>query len=298
LSGDDPVPLQMDISVPGRIGYHEFSPSLDHIVFPVTGDDKTCALWGAPVSWKQRRTTGPAVVIFSNWDFLPGPGLDMPIAWPPDGKRIAATQWRKDEIWIASVEGGEPALLTRAPGLSGSAVWSPDGTMIAFHTSLPDKGNVLHVVSVSGGLPKPVREFTFSSNNVLVGGRRGQVAWSPDGKALTIADGKMILSMPLSGGPSQPLVTLNNIGMNIACGLRWSPDGQILTFGDPSSGGPIRAYHRQDGRITKIAEKVISYFWSPDGKWMSIAGFRSYKARAEGILWEMDVEEALAKLAK
>ena len=292
LSGDAPIPLRMDISVPGKGDRHELSPGLDYVLVPVKGDDKTYELWGAPVSWKQMRTAGPAVSIFRNWDFTALP------TWSPDGRRIAITQGRKGEIWIASVEGGEPVLLTRSPGLRGSPLWSPDGRMIAFHTSLPDKGNVLHVVWASGGEPKPAREYTFSAEIVLVGGARGQVTWSPDGEALTVADERMILSVPISGGPSQPLVNLNNIGMKLAFGLRWSPDRKILTFGGYSSGGPIRAYHSQDGRVTTIADKVIFYFWSPDGKWMSIAGFRSFKARAEGVLWEMDVEEALAKLAK
>jgi Tol biopolymer transport system component len=39
--------------------------------------------------------------------------------------------------------------------------------------------------------------------------------------------------------------------------------------------------------------------WSPDGKWISyFSEDEEVKTRPEGVIWELDVEESLAKIAK
>ena len=51
--------------------------------------------------------------------------------------------------------------------------------------------------------------------------------------------------------------------------------------------------------MTKILDEEDAYFfWSPDSKWISYSIEQNIKTRPEGVLWEMDVEEAMAKLAK
>jgi len=55
--------------------------------------------------------------------------------------------------------------------------------------------------------------------------------------------------------------------------------------------------------LTLSAQEVVGppeepYFWSPDSKWISQGRRQVEKTRPEGVLWEMDVGEAVAKLAK
>jgi beta-lactamase regulating signal transducer with metallopeptidase domain/dipeptidyl aminopeptidase/acylaminoacyl peptidase len=297
LSGDPPIALNMDISALGKIWERQLSPDFRHLLVSVERDDKTGDLWAAPVSWKEMRTTGPAVLIFKNWDLIPGGGSQTPGIWSPDGTRIAIMQQKKGEIWIASAEGGEPVQLTGGPASKGWPVWSPDSKMIAFYTTYSATDKVVQVVSASGGEAKTV---IAAPSGPYAFGRSGQVTWSPDGKALTIAGAGVISSISISDGSSQPLVNLKDIGKDTASGLRWSPDGKNLAF-EARKGvesGQVFLFHSQDDHITKILDEGGYFFWSPDGKWISYQIEQRVKSRPEGVLWEMDVEEALAKLAK
>ncbi len=302
LSGGAPVALRMDIAVPGKIRLRQFSPSLDHLLLCVTSDDKTYDLWLAPVSWKQMRTTGPATLVFRNWDFIPSGGSQTPGIWSPDGKKVAIMRQKKGEIWIVSVEGGEPVQL-KGRGLKGWPIWSPDGSVIAFCASLSATEHVVQVVPVSGGEPKTLAQFDLPGGMYVFGKNLG-IAWSPDGKALTLTKtlfGGLISSVSIADGQSQPLVDLKAIGKELAFDLRWSPDAKTLAFatqkrGESSFQGFL--FRSQDGRLTKIADEVLRFFWSPDSKWISYNGFRYAKNRPEGILWEMNIDEAIAKLAR
>jgi beta-lactamase regulating signal transducer with metallopeptidase domain/dipeptidyl aminopeptidase/acylaminoacyl peptidase len=297
LSGDPPIALKTDISGLGKIWERQLSPDFRHLLVSVERDDKTADLWAAPVSWKEMRTTGPAVLIFKNWDLIPGGGSQTPGIWSPDGTRIAIMQQKKGEIWIVSAEGGEPVQLTDGPGWKGWPVWSPDGKMIALYTySATDK--VVQIVSASGGKAKTV---ATAPSGPYAFGRSGQVTWSPDGKTLTIAGAGVISSISISDGSSQPLVNLKDIGKDTASGLWWSPDGRNLAFNAQKgrASAQLFLFRGQDGHITKILDEAEYYFFgSPDGKWISYKIEQRFKSRPEGILWEMDVEEALAKLAK
>ena len=53
----------------------------------------------------------------------------------PDGSSVAfmSTRTEKPQLWLLPLDGGEPRKLTDLPqGVGGGAVWSPDGTKIAF----------------------------------------------------------------------------------------------------------------------------------------------------------------------
>jgi Tol biopolymer transport system component len=55
----------------------------------------------------------------------------------PDGKQIAFTDLlkKKNQIFILSMEGGEPIQLTKDK--YGASKWSPDGKKILFSSSIP-----------------------------------------------------------------------------------------------------------------------------------------------------------------
>jgi hypothetical protein len=70
---------------------------------------------------------------------LNGPALS------PDGKWVAVTvttvkeaeNRRHSEIWLSSVDGGEPIRLTSPSVESSNARWSPDGKLLLFSSSRP-----------------------------------------------------------------------------------------------------------------------------------------------------------------
>src|SRR5205807_1075369 len=54
--------------------------------------------------------------------------------WSPDGKRILfeSTRSGDSQLWVIDLSGGEARQLTRISTGAATALWSPDGTQIAF----------------------------------------------------------------------------------------------------------------------------------------------------------------------
>ncbi len=301
LSALKPTLMKIDPPAPGEIwGGQQLSPDCKYLLVSLKRDDKTRDLWVAPFSWEAMRTTGQFRLLFNNWEVIPLGGNLVPGIWSPDSKKIAIMQQQKGEIWIAGVEGGDPVQLAPGPGLKGWPVWSPDGKMIAFHATYSATNHVVQVISASGGEAKTV---TLISSPVgrYTSGRFRPVVWSPDGKALTIADGDTISSWPVPDGNPRPLVKLKDIGRDEASELCWSPDGKILAFRGKKTRDTVHIFlfHSESGHLESISEKdPYCYHWSPDGKWISYWYEISVKERPEGVLWEMDVDEVVAKLSK
>ena len=108
-------------------------------------------------------------------------------AWSPDGKQIAfvggARMFEKD-IYVMAPTGGEAKKITSIGGHITSPVWSPDGRQIAF-LSKPGRSDG------GGGKTYDQPEICVvsvrdSRVRALVKGKgdRGEIAWSPDGKAI------------------------------------------------------------------------------------------------------------------
>jgi len=60
----------------------------------------------------------------------------------PDGAKVVfmSTRTEKPQLWLLPLDGGEPRRLTDLPqGVGGGAVWSPDGTKIAFTAGPQDE---------------------------------------------------------------------------------------------------------------------------------------------------------------
>ena len=97
----------------------------------------------------------------------------------PDGKQIAynSTNDGPINIWVASIEGGQPIQLTFDKETMGWPCWSPDGKLLAFQMNRGDDTHVM-VMSSSGGAPT---QLTFD---------RGQSwlhSWSPEGDKIAFA---------------------------------------------------------------------------------------------------------------
>ena len=286
LAGGEPFLLKLDISVPGRPVFLSLSPDRRKLLFSVKRSDNAKDLWVVPVSLKDGRTTAPAVKVFS------GAGED---AWSPDGTKIAVIH--KDDIWIASAEGGEPAQLTKTPERKFGLHWVPGGQMIAYRAYHSQKEQPLMVISASGGEPRKALDVP-----------RG-CAWSPDSKELAFATEGSILAIPIAGGEARRIADKKELGVDeVNYGLCWSPDGRKLAFasynrvtGKPGP-GPIFIVSAEGGEITRLAtddsgQKDYLY-WSPDGKWISYNSDGMVKTGPEGAIWEADFEEIVKKASR
>ena len=100
-----------------------------------------------------------------------GPGFDASPRWSPAGNVVAYEADRNGRgIYVTAADGtGAEAQVSGAVGSSGGAVWSPDGTRLAFKSS---SSNVYAVNSDGSGL-------TLLSDVPADGG--STIFWSPDG---------------------------------------------------------------------------------------------------------------------
>jgi tricorn protease len=126
------------------------------------------------------------------------------------------------DLWTVPREGGEAKRLTTAPGVETDAVFSPDGSTIAF-TGEYD-GNVdVFVMPASGGVP---RRLTYHP------GRDEAVGWTPDGKRVLFVsaraipnDGARLYTLPVEGGGLP-----EELPLPIALEGSYSADGSHLAY--------------------------------------------------------------------
>jgi Tol biopolymer transport system component len=133
-----------------------------------------------------------------------------------DGQWVVYIGGSNSTLLKVSVEGGEPEeILDR---WCNASKFSPDGTQIAVRNWHEDEKKwKVDLIPFQGGEPTGTLEI------------RGNYEWSPDGRAITYADGEggveNIWSQPLDGGEPRQLTHFEKdwIGWHA-----WAPDGKRL----------------------------------------------------------------------
>lgn len=100
----------------------------------------------------------------------------------PDGRWVAYTvsdlNWdanrRVTQIYLISVDGGEPKQLTNAPQSSSGPRWSPDGKRLAFISSR-EGGPQVWTIDIATGEQKKVTNISTGASDPV---------WSPDGRMI------------------------------------------------------------------------------------------------------------------
>jgi Tol biopolymer transport system component len=193
--------------------------------------------------------------------------------WSPDGRTIAFTRnvvGRKNgrlsfesDVYLIDADGGGERNLTQ-DGMSGGAVWSPDGQRIAFMSSR-DRDPGVYVMSADGGEPR----LLTREPGLLVD-------WSPLGKILLVRGvGRG------HGGPAMSYIYVVNAD---GSGLRrltrmaqvnfslpvWSPDGKKILFTSDRDGDFEVYVMNADGsgqrNLTRNPAHDSAPTWSPDGR--------------------------------
>lgn len=132
-------------------------------------------------------------------------GVGATVDWSPDSKQLAFTASSAEEthdptkpyrvtrhvyrfdglgyveklvqdVYVIAVEGGEPRRITRNRSMNSAPQWSPDGSELAFVTTLPPEGYrllpALTISDLEGNMRELVPEFS------------GTFRWLPDGKRI------------------------------------------------------------------------------------------------------------------
>jgi Tol biopolymer transport system component len=153
-------------------------------------------------------------------------GLQTDVTFSPDGRAIAYASDHAGnfDIWVQSLDGGEPQQLTRSPSQETQPAWSPDGNHIVFRSE--QSGGGLFRIPAGGG---PETQLTsFGAHPV----------WSPDGSEVLfragVGGGDSVTGMyAVSSGGGEPSHAL---APDFLRGAFWlwiapHPDGRVSAVG-------------------------------------------------------------------
>ncbi len=215
-------------------------------------------------------------------------GIEWSPAFSPDGNQLAFV-WNGDkqdnyDIYVQLVGEATPSRLTTNPAFDFSPVWSPDGLRIAFVREIPGGMEIL-IVPAAGGAERRLHVTTVTSADWFgirqLARQISGLAWSPNGKFLTIVDRespespRSIFLLDVETREKRKLTTppANWIGDGLSV---FSPDGRSLAFARTSRGWPSDIYilslsENGDPRgepkpITKASKTIFGFDWTADGR--------------------------------
>lgn len=194
----------------------------------------------------------------------------------PDGAKVAfdvyETGTQTTQIWVGDVARGVRTRLTSGPGSNSGAVWSPDGSRIAFQSDRKHQADVYVRALAGTGAEQALTDED---------GQRIPIDWSRDGTFLTIFDreagGNRMLQLsaiPVSGEAEASVViprVMNSLG-----GGRFSPDGRWVVYDTDESGRrEVYAVSFPDGqgKVQISNAGGVSAKWSRSGREILYAAF-------------------------
>lgn len=146
------------------------------------------------------------------------------------------------DLWIVDRNGGAATQLTTGVGFETGAVFSPDGTQVAF-TGQYDGNTDVFVVPATGGVP---RRLTYHPAADIA------VAWTPDGKRILFRSARdsysrfqRFFTIPVEGGHE------TDVPLPMADDGSYSPDGSKLAY-TPLAPAFAQWKNYRGGRMSKI----------------------------------------------
>jgi len=182
-----------------------------------------------------------------------------------DGGLIAFVSTRDGdgEIFRMNTDGSDLRQLTDNTIWDGFPTWSPDGSRIAYYTSINKKNWVIMVMDSDGGNPRQLTDNGICD---------GAPYWSPDGKRISYssdadctAKHREIYVMDADGGSPRNLTRNDADDMSSS----WSQDSQQIVFSSNRDGDYEIYIMTDDGSIvTQLTDNEVDDLmpaWSPDG---------------------------------
>ena len=138
----------------------------------------------------------------------------------PDGSRVIYSGYGADGIHVVDSDGGPSEALLPAGNEAYNAVFSPDGTQIAYFTGAGDHSHVLMVMQSDGTNIRVVSEEWYEAGHIR------DLAWSPDGGRLLVAGDAGRAGISIVGVDGSGLTLVSRSGASPA----WSPDGTRISY--------------------------------------------------------------------
>lgn len=258
------------------------SPSGDRTVYvlggiDVDGDRATSSLWMVDAGGARRLTHGTT---------------DAAPAFSPDGEHLAFL--RDGQLWTLPLAGGEPQQRTSLTRGAGAAVWSPDGTRIAFTAAIApntegetaEQRDALEKTPIvtdgvdymadgawfTRGLRGQLHVLDLEDDRVtrLTDGDRGadSPAWSPDGTTLAYVarpdgvDDLTFRSAVFGRDPRDPAAAPRLLGFaeGYAATVTFTPEGDRLVVagwdGEPDGHTGLFVVDLASGETTRLAAEL------------------------------------------
>jgi dipeptidyl aminopeptidase/acylaminoacyl peptidase len=211
--------------------------------------------------------------------FTSGEARDKRPVWSPDGRSIlfvsdrpgptAPGSTRPRHLWVIPTTGGEARRVTQADHGAADAVWSPDGSHIAFTGKVPMTEKPKSDVKIITRMKHKFDSEGFWDNRF-----------------------KHIFVVPAAGGPARQITNGDFEHREPA----WSPDGQRLAFvvnrnddADYSNASDLWLATLATGemaRLTASVGPVTMPAWSPDGTMLAYLGHENACMGASNMmLW-------------
>ena len=217
-----------------------------------------------------------------------GPGLQTDVSWSPDGRRVAYA-WNRDgnfDIWVQSIDGGDPTRVTSSPADETQPAWSPDGQRLVLRSE--DDGGGLVTVDLKGGTVR----------RIAPDGRRP--AWMPNGREVVFVDSDMphaAFIVAADGGEAPRRILEAELSRTIWTASAIHPEGRLSVFTPKVAAGFFvadRTHSRLNAVDTSAAaplgfldpDVIRNISWNPDGTALIV------EALSDGVptLWRVPVE--------
>ena len=254
-------------------------------------------------------------------------------SWSPDGTKLLfhrgieeAIRIRHTGVWLIDADGTHERPVVLDPKSDddnvGEAVWSHDGSRIAFernsdiYVTKRDGTNVYRLTHCGCAIwdfawsPDERRFAVVGQNEIRVvdadgdGNRQlvsdnvhGELAWSPDGTRLVFTDDADQLNVVKADGSG--LRVLPHAGYAADYGPSWSPDGTKIVFARWREGGrvAIELVNADLSGLSRLAmagsAPIDNPMWSPDGR--KIVFVHRYSLDDPGEIFTMNADGSGAR---
>ncbi len=237
-------------------------------------------------SWIRKRASAPAEPVFTQLTYEDG--MEIAPSLAPDGEAFVFT--RDGDIHLQRVGGRNAINLTsRCTAADSQPAFSPDGSMIAYHSACEGGG-----IFVMGATGESSRRITAGCFNP---------AWSPDGTRLVCA------TEPVSHTPTSRGTTSSLWIVDVKTGARrmllvkdavqpsWSPNGRRIAYWGMATESAQRDLWTIDASASDPAKTIVPVtndaavdwnpVWSPDGQHLYFGSDRNGTMN----LWRVRIDE-------
>jgi dipeptidyl aminopeptidase/acylaminoacyl peptidase len=182
----------------------------------------------------------------------------------PDGRRAIVTRVANTnaDLWLIDVSRGTTSRFSSDPRIDTNAVWSPDGSRVAFASSRNGRFDLFE---------KPASSATDERPLLVTDQDKSTMDWSPDGKTLLYAvqdskNGSDLWALPLEGA-SEPFAVVQSAFDDVQG--QFSPDGHWVAYSSNETGRYqvyVKPFAGPGGRVQASTAGGAYPRWRRDGQ--------------------------------